>query len=134
MHCGHPVRAHTADDEAHLNRLTAAAPQPLVEKARKAAGLSSERRIVTVLHLDVVAGRRAVVAPRNRVLQDVAPIGGTGGVGIGDVRNGLGEIGEITRILCARVGSDTDHHQSSDRHAERQLGVPLHYETSRFNT
>lgn len=54
MHCGHPVRAHTADDEAHLNRLTAAAPQPLVEKAHAASGLSGERRIVTVLHLDVV--------------------------------------------------------------------------------
>jgi class 3 adenylate cyclase len=54
MHCGHPVRTRTADDEAYLNRLTAAAPAPLAEKVRAAAGLSGERRIVTVLHLDVV--------------------------------------------------------------------------------
>lgn len=54
MHCGHPVRTHTADDEAYLNRLTAAAPAPLAEKVRAAADLSGERRIVTVLHVDVV--------------------------------------------------------------------------------
>jgi class 3 adenylate cyclase len=54
MHCGHPVRTRTADDEAHLNRLTAATPAPLAEKVRTAAGLSGERRIVTVLHVDVV--------------------------------------------------------------------------------
>jgi class 3 adenylate cyclase len=54
MHCGHPARAHTAQDEAQLNRLTAAAPPPLAEKVRSAASLSGERRIVTVLHVDVV--------------------------------------------------------------------------------
>ena len=54
MHCGHPARTRTADDEAHLNRLTAAAPAPLAEKVRAAAELSGERRIVTVLHVDVV--------------------------------------------------------------------------------
>ena len=54
MHCGHPARARTADDEAQLIRLTAAAPTPLVEKVRAAADLTGERRIVTVLHVDVV--------------------------------------------------------------------------------
>jgi len=54
MHCGQPVRTRTADDEAHLDRLTAAAPAPLAEKVRAAADLSGERRIVTVLHVDVV--------------------------------------------------------------------------------
>jgi class 3 adenylate cyclase len=54
MHCGYPIRVKTAGDEAHLNRLTAAAPAPLAEKVRAAAGLSGERRIVTVLHVDVV--------------------------------------------------------------------------------
>ena len=54
MHCGHPVRTRTADDEANLDRLTAATPEPLAEKVRAAAHLSGERRIVTVLHVDVV--------------------------------------------------------------------------------
>ncbi len=54
MHCGQPVRSRTADDEAHFDRLTAAAPAPLAEKVRAAAHLSGERRIVTVLHVDVV--------------------------------------------------------------------------------
>ena len=54
MHCGEPVRAQTTEDDRHLNRLAAATPAPLVEKVRSAAALSGERRIVTVLHLDVV--------------------------------------------------------------------------------
>ena len=54
MHCGHPVRTPTVDDDAHLNRLTTAAPPPLAEKVRAASDLTGERRIVTVLHLDVV--------------------------------------------------------------------------------
>ena len=54
MHCGHPARTRTAQDEAQLNRLTAAAPPPLADKVRSAASLSGERRIVTVLHVDVV--------------------------------------------------------------------------------
>lgn len=54
MHCGHPVRTRTADDEAYLNRLAAAAPSPLAAKVRAAAGLSGQRRTVTVLHLDIV--------------------------------------------------------------------------------
>ena len=54
MHCGQPVRTSTADDEDHYDRLTAAAPAPLAKKVRAAAHLSGERRIVTVLHVDVV--------------------------------------------------------------------------------
>jgi class 3 adenylate cyclase len=54
MHCGHPARTRTAQDEAQLNRLTAAAPPLLADKVRSAASLSGERRIVTVLHVDVV--------------------------------------------------------------------------------
>lgn len=54
MHCGQPVRTSTVDDEAHFARLTAAAPAPLAKKVRAAAHLSGERRIVTVLHVDVV--------------------------------------------------------------------------------
>ena len=54
MHCGEPVRVQTPEDDTHLNRLTAATPAPLVEKVRSASELSGERRLVTVLHLDVV--------------------------------------------------------------------------------
>jgi len=54
MHCGQPVRTSTADDEAHFDRLTAAAPAPLAKKVRAAAHLTGERRIVTVMHVDVV--------------------------------------------------------------------------------
>lgn len=54
MHCGEPVRVQTAEDDAHLSRLAAATPSPLVEKVRSSSALSGERRIVTVLHLDVV--------------------------------------------------------------------------------
>jgi class 3 adenylate cyclase len=54
MHCGEPVRNQTSEDAEYLNRLTAAAPPPLAEKVRAAAALSGERRLVTVLHLDVV--------------------------------------------------------------------------------
>lgn len=48
------MRIKTAQDDTYLNRLTAAAPAPLVEKARAAEVLSGERRTATVLHLDVV--------------------------------------------------------------------------------
>lgn len=54
MHCGQPVRTRTAEDDDNLNRLAAAAPAPLAEKVRAASALSGERRLVTVLHLDVV--------------------------------------------------------------------------------
>ena len=53
MYCGQSVRAKTADDDARHARLAAAAPTPLAEKAR-AATLSGERRVVTVLFIDVV--------------------------------------------------------------------------------
>jgi class 3 adenylate cyclase len=41
-------------DAARLTRLVAAAPAPLVEKARAAAHLAGERRVVTILFADVV--------------------------------------------------------------------------------
>ena len=54
MFCGEPVRVQTAEDDLHLNRLAASTPDLLVEKVRSATALSGERRLVTVLHLDVV--------------------------------------------------------------------------------
>ncbi len=48
------MRNQTSEDAEYLNRLTAATPAPLVELVRAASVLSGERRIVTVLHLDVV--------------------------------------------------------------------------------
>ncbi|MFN2213307.1 MAG: AAA family ATPase [Anaerolineales bacterium] len=54
MYCGQPVRTQTAEDDEYHHRLTAATPAPLVEKVRAASALSGERRLVTVLHLDVV--------------------------------------------------------------------------------
>lgn len=53
MYCGQPILSKTADDDARHARLAAAAPAPLAEKAR-AATLSGERRVVTVLFIDVV--------------------------------------------------------------------------------
>ena len=53
MSCGQAVNLSTSTDDARLARLTAAAPAPLVEKMR-AAHLSGERRMVTVLFADVV--------------------------------------------------------------------------------
>jgi class 3 adenylate cyclase len=54
MHCGQPVQRSTPADDARMSRLVAAAPDGLVEKARAAASLTSERRVVTVLFADVV--------------------------------------------------------------------------------
>jgi class 3 adenylate cyclase len=54
MHCGQPILRNTAQDEAYFDRLAAATPAPLAEKVLAASALSGERRIVTVLHLDVV--------------------------------------------------------------------------------
>jgi len=54
MHCGHPVRALSPLDDAHLERLAAAAPSQLADKVRAAPHLSGERRLVTILHIDVV--------------------------------------------------------------------------------
>jgi len=54
MHCGHPVQAITADDRERLTQLISSAPAPLAEKVRAAVDLSGERRMVTVLFVDVV--------------------------------------------------------------------------------
>jgi len=53
MNCGQQVAASTADDDARLTRLAAAAPAPLAEKMR-AAHLAGERKVVTALFADVV--------------------------------------------------------------------------------
>jgi class 3 adenylate cyclase len=54
MHCGKPIREKTSYDVVTLSRLTANAPAGLATKARAAAHLSGERRVVTVLMVDVV--------------------------------------------------------------------------------
>ncbi len=53
MSCGQPVSVSTPTDDARLTRLVAATPAPLAEKMR-AAHLSGERKVVTVLFADVV--------------------------------------------------------------------------------
>jgi class 3 adenylate cyclase len=54
MHCGQSLRVSTPGDAALLTRLASAAPAPLVDKVQAAAHLAGERRMVTVLHVDVV--------------------------------------------------------------------------------
>jgi class 3 adenylate cyclase len=54
MDCGHPVRLRSSDDDVRQARLAAAAPAPLVDKARQAVELAGERRTVTILYADVV--------------------------------------------------------------------------------
>jgi class 3 adenylate cyclase len=54
MNCGQPVQASTPLDQLRSERLAAAAPVSLVEKARAARKVAGERRIVTALYLDVV--------------------------------------------------------------------------------
>jgi class 3 adenylate cyclase len=54
LSCGQPVAASTPADEARLTRLAAATPAPLAQKVREAAHLAGERRMVTVLFVDVV--------------------------------------------------------------------------------
>lgn len=61
MYCGEPLRARTAADEDRQARLVAAAPQPLAAKVRAAVSLSGERRVATILFLDVV-GSTALAA------------------------------------------------------------------------
>ena len=51
--CGHALSQVTSDDTATHSRLTAAAPEPLIEKMR-AAKLTGERKPVTALFADVV--------------------------------------------------------------------------------
>jgi len=82
MHCGQSLRATTSDDSQRHKRLAAAAPTPLVDKVRAAAHLSGERRIVTILHVDVVgstalAGQmdlEAWTAVINGAFDHIAPI------------------------------------------------------------
>ncbi len=57
MNCGQPLQAVEAETARHLTLMTAAAPAPLVEKARQANRLIGERRMVTALFMDVVASR-----------------------------------------------------------------------------
>lgn len=54
LNCGQPVQASTALDLMRSQRLAAAAPESLVEKARAARRVAGERRIVTALFIDVV--------------------------------------------------------------------------------
>ncbi len=54
MHCGHPVIVTTPIDNNRFERVTAAAPETLVQKVRAAASLAGERRLVTILFVDVV--------------------------------------------------------------------------------
>src|SRR5512147_3093815 len=54
MNCGQPIRASTEMDQMRSDRLAAAAPESLVEKARAARKVAGERRTVTALYLDVV--------------------------------------------------------------------------------
>lgn len=61
MNCGQPLQDVRPDSQARLERVTAAAPLPLLEKAREANRLIGERRIVTAMFMDVV-GSRALTA------------------------------------------------------------------------
>lgn len=80
MHCGQPIRVRTSADDLRHDRLRAAAPSPLVEMAR-AANLGGERRVVTILFVDVVASTRLAdqldvetwTALLNGVFERVAP-------------------------------------------------------------
>jgi class 3 adenylate cyclase len=54
MNCGQPIQASTALDQMRSQRLAAAAPESLVEKARASRKVAGERRTVTALYLDVV--------------------------------------------------------------------------------
>ena len=54
MYCGHPVAASSAFDEERLSRLAASAPEPLADKLRASLDITGERRVVTVLLIDVV--------------------------------------------------------------------------------
>ncbi len=54
MHCGHPVIVTTPIDDNRFSRVTAAAPETLVQKVRATAGITGERRLVTILFVDVV--------------------------------------------------------------------------------
>lgn len=53
MYCGQPVIVESPLDANRFNRVAASAPEPLVQKAL-ASTLSGERRVVTILFVDVV--------------------------------------------------------------------------------
>jgi serine phosphatase RsbU (regulator of sigma subunit)/class 3 adenylate cyclase len=82
MNCGQPARNSTAADDARLARLAAGAPTPLVNKVRAADRLSGERRLVTILFVDVVGSTElaermdveAWTSIMNRALDRFTPI------------------------------------------------------------
>ena len=55
MHCGNPVIETTPVDANRFARVAAATPETLAEKVRAAAEFAGERRVVTILFVDVVA-------------------------------------------------------------------------------
>jgi class 3 adenylate cyclase/tetratricopeptide (TPR) repeat protein len=79
--CGQPVAVSTPVDETRLNKLAAAAPQPLAEKMR-AAETNSERKIVTILFADVVGSTSLAekmdpeewTAIMNRAFERISPM------------------------------------------------------------
>ena len=82
MHCGHPVIVTTPVDDHRLARVAAAAPQNLAEKVRAAANLAGERRVVTLLFVDVVGstalseklGAETWTGVLNEVVDQVIPV------------------------------------------------------------
>ena len=54
MDCGQSLRTTTAVDADRHSRLASTAPPSLIDKVRAASDLSGERRVITVLHVDVV--------------------------------------------------------------------------------
>ena len=57
MNCGQALQAASPITQSRLDRMAAAAPATLLEKAREANRLIGERRIVTALFMDVVGSR-----------------------------------------------------------------------------
>ena len=82
MHCGHPVIETTPVDSNRFARVAAAAPETLVEKVRAASKFTGERRVVTILFVDVVAstalserlGVQTWTAVVNQMEEEVIPI------------------------------------------------------------
>jgi len=81
-HCGHPVIEITPADDSRLSRLTAVAPESLVEKVRAADNFTGERRVVTFLFVDVVGSTliSEQVSPEewgeimNQVVDQIIPV------------------------------------------------------------
>lgn len=57
MNCGQALQATSTTTQTRLERMAAAAPAPLLQKAREANRLIGERRMVTAMFVDVVASR-----------------------------------------------------------------------------